>query len=78
MLSLQQGYPAKIRGVVGIEQVPRGEGVASPAPLAPMVSGVAYGPTLLKKTVAGSLAWVCEKNGAKSAPSSPTSFARPS
>jgi hypothetical protein len=25
MLSLQQGYLAKIRGVVGIEQVPRGE-----------------------------------------------------
>jgi hypothetical protein len=32
MFSLQQGYLAKIRGVVGIEQVPRGEGAGLVAP----------------------------------------------
>jgi hypothetical protein len=32
MLRLQQGYPAKIRGVVGIEQVPRGEGAGLATP----------------------------------------------
>jgi hypothetical protein len=32
MLSLQQRYLAKIRGIVGIEQVPRGEGAGLVAP----------------------------------------------
>jgi len=32
MLSLQQRYLAKIRAVVGIEQVPRGEGAGLVAP----------------------------------------------
>jgi hypothetical protein len=32
MLSLQQAYLAKIRGVVGIEHVPRGEGAGLVAP----------------------------------------------
>ena len=32
MLSLQQRYLAKIRGVVGIEQAPRGEGAGLVAP----------------------------------------------
>jgi hypothetical protein len=39
MLSLQQGYLVKIRGVVDIEQVPRGEGagLVAPSPLWPLV-----------------------------------------
>jgi hypothetical protein len=77
MLSLQQRHLAKIRGRCRHRATPKGRGSRACSPLAPMASSVAYGPTLLKKIVAGSLAWVCEKNGAKSAPS-PTSFARPS
>ena len=38
MLSLQQGYLAKIRGVVGIEQVRReGAGLVAPSLLWPLV-----------------------------------------